>query len=82
MKNTSRVLVALVAGAAIGGILGLLFAPDKGSVTREKISDQAGDLANSVKERMAQGKDKLAGLKTDLEEQLDKVNQKLKEKFA
>jgi gas vesicle protein len=82
MKNSSKVLIALTAGVAVGGILGLLFAPAKGSETREKIADKAGDLADSVKERMAQGKDKLSGLKSDLEDQLDKVNQKIKEKFA
>ena len=82
MKNSTKVLAALAAGVAIGGVLGILFAPDKGSATREKMSDKASDLADAVKEKMAQGKDKLSGLKSDLEEQLDKVNQKIKEKFV
>ena len=82
MKNSSKILLALTAGVAVGGILGLLFAPDKGSATREKIKGKAVDLADSVKERMAQGKDKLADLKSDLEDQLDRVNQKIKEKFV
>jgi gas vesicle protein len=82
MKDSSKVIVALAAGVAIGGVLGILFAPDKGSATREKVADKAGDLADAVKEKMAQGKDKLAGLKSDLEDQLDRVNQKIKEKFV
>jgi len=77
MKNSSKVLIALAAGVAVGGLLGLLFAPAKGSETREKIASKAGDLADSVKERMAQGKEKLAGLKKDLETQLEKVNEKI-----
>jgi len=80
MKNSSRVLVALAAGAAIGGILGILFAPDKGSVTREKIADKAKDVSDNVKDYVSAGKDKLEEIKNSLESKLDKVNQKLREK--
>jgi gas vesicle protein len=78
MKNSSRVLVALAAGAAIGGILGILFAPDKGSVTREKIADKAKDVSDNVKDYVSAGKDKLEEIKNNLEAKLDKVNQKLR----
>ena len=80
MKNSSRVLVALAAGAAIGGILGILFAPDKGSATREKIADKAKDVTDNVKDYVSAGKDKLEEIKNNLEAKLDKVNQKLREK--
>ncbi|HEU4861331.1 MAG TPA: YtxH domain-containing protein [Chitinophagaceae bacterium] len=40
MKDTSKILIALGVGLAIGGVLGVLFAPDKGSVTRHKIADE------------------------------------------
>ena len=36
--NTGKVLLSVLAGAAIGASLGILFAPDKGSSTRKKIS--------------------------------------------
>ena len=36
-NNTGNTLLALLAGAAIGAIAGILMAPDKGSKTREKI---------------------------------------------
>jgi len=79
MKNSSRVLVALAAGAAIGGILGILFAPDKGSATREKIADKAKDMSDSVKDYVSAGKDKLEEMKSNLEAKLGKVNQKLRD---
>jgi gas vesicle protein len=49
MKTTGRVLLALGCGAAIGALLGVLFAPDKGSETRKKLTDTANDLTSKIK---------------------------------
>jgi gas vesicle protein len=38
MSKKSNALLAFLAGATAGAILGILYAPDKGSVTREKLS--------------------------------------------
>ncbi|MBL7741080.1 MAG: YtxH domain-containing protein [Chitinophagaceae bacterium] len=72
MKNTSKVLIALGAGVAIGGILGVLFAPDKGSVTRQKIAESPQKLADKFKSKIKIGKEK-----TD--EVLDKINDRVEE---
>lgn len=48
-KNTGKLIGALLIGAAVGGILGILFAPDKGSETRKKIAGKTNDLTNSLK---------------------------------
>ena len=77
MKSTAKILVALAAGAAVGGVLGILFAPDKGSATREKISDKAKDMSDSIKDYVAVSKEKLEKMKENLEAKLDKVNQKI-----
>ena len=47
--SSSKTLLGLVAGAAIGAIAGILLAPDKGSETRKRISSKTGDLADNVK---------------------------------
>ena len=51
MNNNTKIIVALVAGAAIGAALGVLFAPDKGSETRKKIAEEGKKFADEVKEK-------------------------------
>ncbi len=38
MSKKTDTLLAFLAGATAGAILGILYAPDKGTVTREKLS--------------------------------------------
>lgn len=47
MKN-SDVIVGIVSGLAVGALLGVLFAPDKGSTTRKKIAQKSLDLKDEV----------------------------------
>jgi gas vesicle protein len=63
MNNSGKILTAL---AAVGALLGVLFAPDKGSETRKKINDQGKKLANDLKEKCNKGKDGLKDLKEDI----------------
>lgn len=41
-----KIIGGLLFGAAIGALLGVLFAPDKGSETRKKVKRKADDLKN------------------------------------
>ena len=43
MANTGNTLLALITGAAIGAGIGLLYAPDSGENTREKLRKDAND---------------------------------------
>ncbi len=63
--STGKVALGVVAGVATGAILGILFAPDKGSVTRKKIADK--------------GKDSLDGLKTRYNSVIDNLSAKLEQ---
>ena len=49
--KTGKVVLGLLAGVAAGAILGILFAPDKGSNTRKKIVSKGEDYADGVKEK-------------------------------
>lgn len=74
MKDNSKTLIALLAGVAAGAALGLLFAPDKGSETRDKLSDSLKNLGDSIKERAAEEIDNLTDFK-------EKVVSKIKTKI-
>lgn len=63
MKDSGKVVTALLAGLAAGAVLGLLFAPEKGSETRDKLNDSLSDLGDAIKERAEQQIDQLNDLK-------------------
>ena len=48
MKNGSIVL-GVLAGLATGAVLGILFAPDKGTETRKKIIQKGDDYLDTMK---------------------------------
>jgi gas vesicle protein len=73
MNDNTKVVVALLAGLAAGAALGILFAPDKGTETRDKLTESLSNLGDSIKETAANEIDKLVGLK-------DKVVENIKSK--
>jgi gas vesicle protein len=90
MSTKNNNLVALLAAAVIGVGLGILFAPDKGSKTREKIKDNFDDfkeeiktkfntLEDEAKEKFSKSKDEL---KDTVEELISKSSYKTEEAIS
>ena len=75
MKNTSKILIALGAGVAIGAVLGVLFAPDKGSETRHKIAEGGKKFADNFNRKIKLGKEKL-------QEEFSKTNDVMEEEMG
>jgi gas vesicle protein len=74
MNDNTKVVVALLAGIAAGAALGILFAPDKGTETRDKLTESLKKLGDSIKDTAATEIDNLIGLK-------DKVVENIKSKI-
>lgn len=81
MKADSKIVLGLLAGAAIGAIAGILFAPDKGSETRKKIAKNTNDIGENLKDSFNDFvdtvKDKYRKAKHEAEEVADKGAEKL-----
>lgn len=71
MNNNSNTLLGILAGTAIGATLGILFAPDRGANTRQKIADQAAATKESLKETAYELRDKAADTVATKRESLD-----------
>ena len=80
MNTTEKVIVSVLAGAAAGAILGILFAPDKGSETRRKISKTSSDAVNDVKSKIAHLLDGVADKFEDVKEVIAEDYDKIKSK--
>ena len=76
MKNSNSVKIigALLLGAAIGGGLGILFAPSKGSKTRKRIMAKGADLSDAIK-------DKLDGFMDDVTEEVSSIKHSLQSRL-
>ncbi|MDD3320596.1 MAG: YtxH domain-containing protein [Paludibacter sp.] len=73
--STTKVLLGVVAGAAAGAILGVLFAPAKGAATRrliaQKTEKQAEDLKEKFNDFIDHVTEKYSQAKEDIDETLD-----------
>jgi len=85
MKNDKSILIgALLMGALAGAVLGILFAPDKGDKTREKLIDGTKDLAEDLKKELTDEansmRSKFEELEAAAEKKLHEVVKNIKQK--
>jgi gas vesicle protein len=71
--SNSKVIVGFLVGAAVGGALGLLLAPDKGEETRRKLMEKGGDLSDSIADFGDTLKEKLNGVVDGVKDNFSKA---------
>lgn len=76
-NRTGDTFLALLIGAAIGVGVGILFAPDKGTNTRQKIKDtfdeEGDDLLKKFNDVVSSIQNKASDAKSSLEETLEEM---------
>ena len=74
--SSGKLLLGVLAGVAAGAVLGILFAPDKGTVTRKKISSKGEEYADALKDKfnefLKSFNEKLEGVKEKAETEVPK----------
>ena len=77
----SKIMIGFLAGDAAGVLAGVLFAPDKGTETRKKISKKSGEAADSLKHKFNDFVDGLketyATAKESVDDAIDKGSLKM-----
>ncbi|MDW5288246.1 YtxH domain-containing protein [Formosa sp. PL04] len=70
MSKSGNAVLGLLAGTAIGALIGILYAPDEGSKTRKRLSKEASAAADKMNNSAHDLKDKVSASAHDLKEKV------------
>jgi gas vesicle protein len=65
MNSNSRLILGVMAAAAVGVAIGMLLAPEKGSDIRNNLKGGISDLGDKINDLIAEGKEKINSVKNE-----------------
>ena len=71
--SSGKVLLGVLAGLAAGALVGILFAPEKGSVTRKKMSKKTEDFVDGLKEKFNEFLDDISEKFEEVKEEVSDI---------
>jgi len=77
MKPANSFITGLLAGAAIGGVIALLYAPQSGKETREKIKQKMADLEKEFENLKGKAAEKSESIRKDLADRLAELQREI-----
>jgi gas vesicle protein len=79
MKASGNLVLGLLAGAAIGAAVGMLYSPHKGTVARRIIRRKGEDIAEGVTENI---EDRIGQLSDMFTEKLEMLKHEIKSRIS
>ena len=82
MSKNSNVVLGIITAAAAGAVIGMLFAPDKGTDLRDKVRGTVNDLASDLLDAIKNKREQYASMGEDVKDAAQNLKSKAVGKFA